>query len=163
MEIYTSRFSNPQLNTGNYTAVRICVGAPRWRLPYTIAGEINALKPFGLFGQSKYDNDKDGFRREYFKLLQNSGVDSIARQLSAFERQGKSVVLLCYEDVRKGENDWCHRIMFAEWWQEQTGEVIEELYDPTTPKIVQPKKTAKMLVAAAVETSGPEQFTMFDL
>jgi hypothetical protein len=161
MKIYTSRFSNPELNTGNYTAVRICIGAPRWTLPYTIAGEINALKPFGLFG--KYDEDKDGFRREYFKLLRKSGVDSIARQLAAFERHGKDVVLLCYEDVRKGENDWCHRVMFAEWWQEQTGEVVEELYDPTTPKIVQPKKTAKPFVAAAVGAAEPEQFTLFDL
>lgn len=136
--IYTSRYSNPELKSGKYTAVRISLGAPRWDVGYIISGEINILKPYGLFG--KYDNDKQSFEAEYRKLLEKSGVELINRKLEEFKRFGKDVVLLCYEDVRKGENDWCHRIMFAKWWKEQTGETINELFDPTTPKIEKPSK-----------------------
>ena len=51
--------------------------------------------------------------------------------------EGKELVLLCYEDVRV-PGDWCHRTVFAEWWAEQTGELIEELYDPSEPKVKKP-------------------------
>ena len=57
--------------------------------------------------------------------------------LDVYKRQ-----LLCYEDVRKGESDWCHRTMFAKWWFEKTGEVIPELPDPSTPKISKAKMKA---------------------
>ena len=49
------------------------------------------------------------------------------------EVEGKDLVLLCYEDVRNLE-DWCHRTMFAQWYCEHTGEIIEELKDPNPPK-----------------------------
>jgi hypothetical protein len=55
------------------------------------------------------------------------------------------VLLLCYEDVLAG--DWCHRKVFAEWWQEQTGQVVEELrpaqgslLDQPTPASTRPKE-----------------------
>jgi len=85
--------------------------------------------PFGLLG--KYDNDLDGFRREYYARLDGIGTQRIASQLKLFEDIGKDVVLLCYEDIRKGADNWCHRIVFAEWWKEKTGELIEELPDYT--------------------------------
>ena len=48
--IYTSRFSNPELKTGKYTAVRISVGSPRWKVGYDISGAISELMPKGIFG-----------------------------------------------------------------------------------------------------------------
>jgi len=140
MSIYTSRYFNPELKKGYYTAVRISIGTPRWELGYTIAGEIKDLMPFGLLG--KYDNDMAAFKAEYFAKLEKAGADKIFKQLMHFEKAGKDVVLLCYEDVRKGENDWCHRVMFAEWWLEKTGEVVAELPDPSTPKVPKPPKSA---------------------
>lgn len=136
--IYTSRFANPELKTGKYTAVRISVGSPRWKLSYTVSGAITELMPKGIFG--KYDNDKAAFEVEYRKRLTCIGAEYIRKILRQYEQLGKDVVLLCYEDVRKGEDDWCHRTMFAKWWQEQTGEVIPELPDPSTPKFIKPKK-----------------------
>lgn len=150
--IYTSRFSNPELKTGNYTAVRISLGSPRWDVGYVISGAINELMPKGLLG--KYDDDKAAFEREYRKILNRYGAGVIAQKLKQFEALGKDVVLLCYEDVRKGENDWCHRTMFATWWQEQTGEVVEELKDPSTPKIDKPKKAKAV---KAVEKEEPQE------
>lgn len=158
--IYTSRYSNPELKSGKYTAVRISIGTPRWQTGYTIAGAIKCLMPYGLLGT--YDNDKLGYEREYRKLIEKAGVSAIKAQLEEYTKLGKDVVLLCYEDIRKGENDWCHRTMFAEWWKEKTGESIEELFDPTTPKINKPKKKAEseQKPAETVEDEEPEQLSM---
>ncbi len=41
------------------------------------------------------------------------GADS--QILQHYEDMGKPVVLCCYEDVRK-PGEWCHRLVFAEWW-----------------------------------------------
>lgn len=129
--IYTSRYSDPELKSGKYTAVRISVGSPRWQLGYSISGAISELMPKGIFG--KYET-KAAFEVEYRKRLSCIGVAYIRQLLTAFERLGKDVVLLCYEDVRKGESDWCHRTIFADWWKEQTGETIPELPDPSPVK-----------------------------
>lgn len=155
--IYTSRFYNPELKTGKYTVVRISLGAPRWNLGYNINGAINDLMPKGLLG--KYDNDKHGFESEYRKILERAGVDKISNLLNEYIQLGNDVVLLCYEDVRKGENDWCHRIMFAKWWNEKTGNIIEELFDPTVPKIDKRKPTNEEVQ----EESQVVQMSLFNL
>lgn len=158
--IYTSRFSNPELKSGNYTAVRISLGSPRWSVGYTIDGVINELMPRGLFG--KYDNDKLTFEKEYRKILDRYGVGLISQKLKEYEKLGKDVVLLCYEDVRKGENDWCHRTMFAKWWNERTGEVIQELKDPTIPKIDKPKQE-KVIAFKKEEPQEQEEYLQLSL
>lgn len=157
--IYTSRYSNPELKSGNYTAVRISLGSPRWSVGYIINGAINELMPKGLFG--KYDNDKPAFEREYRKILDKYGISLISKKLKEYEALGKDVVLLCYEDIRKGESDWCHRTMFAKWWNEKTGEVIEELFDPTAPKVDKPKKAGKAEKTAEQETQEDLQLSLF--
>ena len=45
--IYTSRYSNPELKTGNYTVVGITRGAPKFPLRYTLAGNIMEIAPPG--------------------------------------------------------------------------------------------------------------------
>lgn len=137
--IYTSGFSNPELKTGKYTAVRISVGSPRWKVGYDISGAISELMPKGIFG--KYET-KAAFEVEYRKRLECIGVDYIRKLIAGYELLGKDVVLLCYEDVRKGESDWCHRTIFADWWREKTGEVIPELPDPSPVKGVRKVKKA---------------------
>lgn len=109
-------------------AVRISVGKPKWNLGYDIYDEIRELEPFGLMNEHDHEN----FKRLYFKRLDNFGVDRIKSKIDAIRKiadgMEKDVVLLCYEDVRK-ENVWCHRLVFAEWWEEKTGEKIYELAD----------------------------------
>ena len=53
--IYTSRFSNPELKTGKYTAIRISVGSPRWNIGYQIAGAISELMPCLLYTSDAAD------------------------------------------------------------------------------------------------------------
>lgn len=139
MKIYVSRYSNPELKKGIYTAVRISIGTPRWQLGYKLAGAIKDLMPFGLFKDPRY-NDYETFKPAYFARLDKVGLQNIAKQIKDLSEDGKDVVLLCYEDIRKGPDNWCHRTVFAEWWKARTGEEIEELYDPTGEKKAQAKK-----------------------
>ena len=50
MEIYTSRYSNPELKSGNYTTVSISVGYPKYKIGYTVNIQIKELTPYGIFG-----------------------------------------------------------------------------------------------------------------
>lgn len=123
--IYTSRYVNRELQNGLYTAVRISIGTPRWNLGYELAGAIKDLMPWGL----KDIQNIDVFRSRYYERLNRCGVSRIRNQLQYFEQFGKDVVLLCYEDVRKGPHNWCHRTVFADWWLQEIGEKISELKD----------------------------------
>lgn len=124
--IYTSRYANPELTSGRYTVVRISVGQPRW-VKYHVAGWLKELTPFGLLGMS----NMYGYEIKYREMLDAHGVDLIDARLREFETASRPVVLCCYEDIRRGGEYWCHRTMFADWWKEKTGEVIEELSDPS--------------------------------
>lgn len=129
--IYTSRYANPELKLGSYTLIRISLGVPRWRTGYTIAGAIKELMPSGL----RHINDIDEFCRLYYERLDSFGVRLIKEQLNYYESFGKPVVLLCFEDIRKGGENWCHRTAFAKWWKSRTGEDIPELKDDSFFKI----------------------------
>lgn len=142
--IYTSRYANPELKSGKYTVVGITRGAPKFKLGYSLAGNIIEIAPPGyLFNE--YDRKR--FTPQYFKHMDRSGPALIARMLSFYEKQGKDVVLCCYEDVRNPE-DWCHRLVFAEWWQSRTGECIEELPDPSPNKWRRREPERKIVEAA---------------
>ena len=134
--IFTSRYANPELKSCKYTAVRISLGLPRWKLGYEIVGAIEELMPKGIFGIEDYEE----FRRRYFDKLDTIGVDRIREKLHRFEELGKPVVLLCFEDIRKGDWNWCHRNIFASWWKQHTGEVIPELQDTSKFKAELPPK-----------------------
>ena len=135
MKIYTSRYSNKELRTGRYTPVGITVGAPRFSLGYELKGNIRELAPFGsLFNVE----DRREFTEKYFEKMDKVGVSRVKAIFKQYERYGKDIVLLCYEDVRE-PNEWCHRLVFAEWWKARTGEEITELEDPTPCKVKKPK------------------------
>lgn len=145
--LYVSRFSNPKLKSGKYTPVRISLGAPKWPLGYTIAGEIKDLMPFGLL----QINDRALYEKKYRERLDRIGVDRIQAALDSFGVD-KPVVLLCYEDVRD-PSQWCHRTIFAQWWLENTGEIADELPDPSEVKLKHPQRAAKAAAAKAAMPS----------
>lgn len=158
-KVYTSRYSNPELATGNYTVVGITRGAPKFPLRYQVVGNIMEIAPPGyLFGE--YDRTR--FTGSYFKNMDKIGVGKIHTLISKYLNLGKDVVLCCYEDVRK-PNEWCHRLVFAEWWLKRTGEVITELQDPSTVKVPREAKPPKPKEPekAKQEEPGPEQFRLW--
>lgn len=123
--IYTSRFCNPALKSGDYTVVGIVRGLPKFPLAYKLAGNIlDIAPPHNLFNVY----DRTAFTAPYKAHLDSVGFQKISRQLQSYIDIGKDVVLCCYEDVRK-PREWCHRLVFAEWWLEKTGVQINELPD----------------------------------
>ena len=156
--VYTSRYSNQELKTGKYTAVRISLGTPKWPIGYNLDAEMKDLMPFGLLG--KFERYED-FERAYFERLDQKGVQRIFSQLQRFERLGKDVVLLCYEDIRKGPDDWCHRRTFADWWLKNTGEALPELFDPTPDPSKPRQAVSKRIQETPPTTFHMEQLTLF--
>ena len=156
--IYTSRYSNPELKSGKYTTVRISLGTPKWPIGYHLDTEMKDLMPFGLLGH--YDTE-EAFRPAYFKRLDSIGTQRIFRQLQRLESMGKDVVLLCYEDIRKGDDNWCHRRTFAAWWLERTGEVIPELFDPTPDPAHKCCEAVKKRIDTSTTIPQVEQLSLF--
>lgn len=155
--VYTSRYSNPELKSGKYTTVRISLGTPKWPIGYNLDAEMKDLMPFGLL--NKFEQYED-FERAYFDRLNQKGVQRILAQLQRFERIGKDVVLLCYEDIRKPD-DWCHRRTFADWWMKQTGEEIPELFDPTPDPSKAHQGSSKRCSQTPPTTFQLEQLALF--
>lgn len=139
MAIWTSRYSNKKLQNGNYFCVGISIGKPRFPLGYAIQEQCFSLAPKGYM----LNMELEPFKEAYYQKLEGIGKEKIINMVMRFDEtarhEGKELVLLCYEDVRIPE-DWCHRTVFAEWWAENVGEIIEELDDPTPPKIKKPKQ-----------------------
>lgn len=136
-KLYTSRFSNRELETGKYTVVGVVRSMPRFPVKYKIAGDIIQIAPPRYLWN---ENNRERFTEPYFKHLEKMGYPVIRAFIREYLEMEKDVVLCCYEDVRK-PNEWCHRLVFAEWWYEKTGQKIEELYDPSA--VSGSKKTKK--------------------
>lgn len=102
--------------------VRVTLGHPRFALKYELAGTIMELAPKGM----KDVPDDDEFTRLYRARLESFGVDRLRRRFADVAGDAKGLVLCCYEDLTK-PGEFCHRRVFAEWWEEQTGEKVEEL------------------------------------
>lgn len=126
-KLYTSRFSNKELESGKYTVVGVVRSMPRFPVNYRIAGNIMQIAPPGHLWD---ENNRERFRAPYYSHLEKAGYPLIEEVIRTYLEKGKDVVLCCYEDVRK-PGEWCHRLVFAEWWYEKTGQKVEELHDPS--------------------------------
>lgn len=130
-KLYTSRFANPALSDPKLTKIRISRGFPKFRINYQVDDFAFILAPSReLFAIE----DGDEFRRRYFEYLDQKGIEKVK---AALRHCGygtvETMVLLCFEDVRK-EDEFCHRRDFADWWEQQTGEKIQEYPDPSPIK-----------------------------
>lgn len=128
MKLYTSRYSNPALADADALTVQTSLGFPRFPLRYKPVGKAKLITPTRpMLAQPT----QTAYKRMYIDHLDRAGVDAIRAELAALAATapGKPLILLCFEDVRK-EDQWCHRCMFAEWWQMNTGEVVAEWPHP---------------------------------
>ena len=119
VDLATGRYASFRPEWG--LAVGITVGRPKFPLGYTIAAEINELKPTGLL----HITDNAEFDRRFRARLDRIGVDALARRFEAIGARhgGERLVFLCFE--KPGEH--CHRRTWAEWWTERTGQPVPEL------------------------------------
>lgn len=133
--ITTSRYwSKALIVKSGLAPVGASIGLPKFPVGYDLVGSVGMLAPFGLLGIE----DHDEFRRRYRRRLNGYGVEKIQWVLTALAKGGTvsgdgklgtpylGVVLLCFEDLSK-PSEWCHRRMFAEWWEEKTGDTVPEL------------------------------------
>jgi hypothetical protein len=125
VRLFTSRYQNKALaERDDLVKVRTTVGRPRFRLGYDLTEHCRAITPYGLLGK-----EGGSFTRAYRKRLNDEGVEKIRLTLTEISARngGRDLVLLCFEDVHKLGEAACHRRAFARWWQEETGDVVEEL------------------------------------
>jgi len=128
--IFTSRYSNPALQTGEYACVGITRYPPKFDLPYELVANLYCLAPTGeMLRAVKRPGGGEQFVQLYRDRLDALGVDRVIQLIRAFN-DGRDVVLLCFEDLRDGVSR-CHRRMLAGWIHERLGLMIDELPDPS--------------------------------
>ncbi len=121
--VFTSRYYSPAVKLRDDLAkVPISIGLPRWKLPYPLELQIRPLCPPRRI--IEWTNE-ERYRVVYLQQLEDLGAEAVGVLLrEAHERVGRDLVLLCYEDLSKS---WCHRRMFADWYQRETGILVPEL------------------------------------
>ncbi|MDR2170525.1 MAG: hypothetical protein LBP59_10320 [Planctomycetaceae bacterium] len=162
MRIFTSYYGNRLLRGGDYYLVGISVGkyrflkvdtyltiiAPTWEMVKELTDQSvyreAYFKILESVGVNKIRAAFEAFETNKQIVLENQQCKSV-KTCRPIDKQAnvnatlstnclKPVVLLCYEDVSK-VGQWCHRRMFAEWWENKTGEIIEELSDKPKAEI----------------------------
>ncbi|MFJ5307432.1 hypothetical protein [Streptomyces sp. NPDC088350] len=104
--------------------VRITLGAPRFKLPYTLTHSVRELAPKKAY----FGKPLPEFTAAYRADLDRLGPARIAerlREIVNVELEHR-LVLLCFEDLSDSAQ-WCHRRVFAAWWQDATGDEVREL------------------------------------
>lgn len=136
-KLFTGRYANAEVGSGLVAPIRITLGAPRMRLPgYVLAGELRELAPpRHLF----HITQRSRFEPRYREHLDKIGLTVITQKLAALhEVTGQDLALLCFERVDHGK-DWCHRLCFAKWWFDRTGEVTTEVPEVDPPRVLAAK------------------------
>lgn len=130
-KIYTSRYANPELKTGDYYTVGISLGHPRWKLGYTVNTKVKELAP----DKSMWNVSEEEFNKLYTAKLDEWGKEGISSVIDYLMRESdkKDIVLLCFEDIRL-EGQYCHRTVLGKWITENLGIEVSELKDPSKPK-----------------------------
>jgi hypothetical protein len=123
--LFTARYTNKTLAAHPGAKVRITLGRPRFRLSYALVGNIPELAPTReMFGRTAAE-----FTALYTALLlERGGIEHLTQRFDSVAAAAGSddLVLLCFEDLRTS-GLFCHRRVFAEWWEQQTGRIVPEL------------------------------------
>ena len=129
--IYTSRYSNPELKSGEYYTVGISLGHPRWKLGYKVDTKVKEFAP----PKSMWDGTEEEFEAKYTAMLDGYGAYTVGEIIDWLiaSSDKKDIVFLCFEDIRL-EGQYCHRTVLGKWIEKNLGIDVKELPDPTKPK-----------------------------
>jgi uncharacterized protein DUF488 len=119
--IATSRYQAADLiYTSGFVPVGISIGKPKFPLGYTPV-YMKEAAPWRL--REIADNNEFGER--YRARLDGIGIDLFLRRFAEIctAHDSHGLVLLCYEPV----GEFCHRHLFASWFEQQTGQPVSEL------------------------------------
>ncbi|MEC3995184.1 hypothetical protein VSR01_17245 [Actinacidiphila sp. DG2A-62] len=111
------------------TPVRTTAGHPRFPLSYQLGGHARLITPTRDLLKI---NVQDAYEWGYRRLLNGHGFQRIEQELAGIAGANEldsPLVLLCFDrlDRLTPPDDWCHRLHFAKWWTEQTGDEVPEL------------------------------------
>jgi hypothetical protein len=100
--------------------VRTSIGGPRFPITYGPLVYMKELAPFGL-----RELAEDAFAEAYRRRLDTIGVERLGRRFAEISEahDDRGLALLCFEP----SGAFCHRRVFARWWEEQTGQTVPEL------------------------------------
>jgi hypothetical protein len=130
MILYTSRYQ--RFRPGQGLPVRTTAGFPRFRLGFELAGHARLVTPTWAMVNL---GDEEVYRQRYVAMLDGRGLDAIEEELKEIAHAARDdrLVLLCFCDLSKPDG-WCHRRMFAAWWERETrGEEVLELAEQPHP------------------------------
>jgi hypothetical protein len=123
--LFTARYlAEDVLTGGEVVPVRISMHPPLISLPYELEETAWSLVPEPwMAGKWAW------LSPTYWGYLDSQGASKIGKELKAIsERYGGSpLALLDYEDLMKGHRSL--RVVFAAWWEANTGQVVPELLD----------------------------------
>jgi hypothetical protein len=122
LTLFTNRYQAYQPPQG--VPVRITLGAPRFKLSYTLTHAVRELAP----SREYFARPLPEFTAAYRADLDQLGPVRVAERLREIANAEKDhrLVLLCFEDLSDPQQ-WCHRRIFASWWKDATGDEVREL------------------------------------
>ena len=97
---------------------------PRFPVRYPLTDAVRRLAP----SHRELHLPEQEFVEAFTARLDRHGPDAIRERLDGIAGPDARLVLLCFEDVRTGA--LCHRRVFAEWWEQHTGQWVPELPHP---------------------------------
>jgi Domain of unknown function DUF488 len=121
IDLATSRYQAKDLIIASgLVPVGISIGKPKFPLGYTPL-YLREAAPWGL----REITDNDEFSSRYVARLNRLGVDLFLQRFAEIsaKHDGRGLVLLCYEPARA----FCHRRVLGSWYEEQTGQRVNEL------------------------------------
>jgi hypothetical protein len=116
------------LTSGEVVPVRISMRPPIIPLAYELTETAESLVP-----EPWMTGEWPWLSPAYWEKLDRVGVEAIAAELCAISDRhgGKDLCLVDYEDVAKGHRSL--RLVFACWFEAQTGREVHELLDDGEP------------------------------
>lgn len=121
-------------------AVRASVGFPRW-----FPDQLNMFSWENVFPKFHWKAlPHEEFRRRYLAMLDGHGPDKLRGDITWMAEQyarthggdlPDRLVLLCFEKLDKGPDNWCHRTMLADYLTRNLGFTVAELGAVPAPPI----------------------------
>ena len=120
----TSYYQNRRIDPAIHAVVQISNGFPRWGARPEFNLEV-LFPPVLLVGAGL---SREDFKRAYIAHLETIDLDSLKDALVEIEEAcaHREPILCCFEALKK-PGQFCHRSMFAEWYELKTGQIIPEL------------------------------------
>lgn len=140
--VYTARYLTGRLPDEGLVPVRVSMRESVVPLSYEVEELARALVP-----EEGMTGEWPALSPLYFGQLDGAGVGAVADELAGISDRcgGRPLVLLDHEDTLRGDRSL--RVIFQQWWEEQTGESVLELADDgrdlhyhDLPKRTRPKK-----------------------